>query len=155
MEVQNLRVLSSSHSLQIALKGVLEGTDGLDKHKQTLLERVPKTGDWAKIGKDSVSMSDIAFLSAKTGHEFAILKGKRNDILFHGGESNCVFDDDLVELLKGGKFSLYAHSHPDYDLIVPSDDDRNFLKCINQNESKIISWITGRELSFTANKFDI
>lgn len=129
--------------------------DGLDKHKQALLDKVPCTGNWVDIVSSSVSLQDIAFLSAKTGHEFALLKGKKNDILFHGDARHCIFDDDLVEMLKSGKVRLYAHSHPDYETIIPSDDDREFLRYIGQSESKIVSWITGRALSFTANKFDI
>ena len=147
--------LSSSHSLLVSLNGVLNGTAGLDKHRQSLLDRVPNSNDWAKIEKDSVTTQDIAFLSARTKHEFAILKGKRNDILYHGASAHCIFDDDLVEMLIAGKLILYAHSHPDRENIVPSDDDRRFLKKIGQYESIIVSWITGRELSFTANKFDI
>jgi proteasome lid subunit RPN8/RPN11 len=58
-------------------------------------------------------------------------------------------------MLKNGKLSLYAHTHPDYDSVIPSDDDRDFLKFIGQNSSIIVSWITGREFSFTTNKFDI
>ena len=58
----------------------------------------------------SVSLQDIDFLSAKTGHEFALLKGKKNDILFHGDARHCIFDDD-----------------------------REFLQYIGQSESKIVS----------------
>ena len=32
-------------------------------------------------------MKDLAFLTAKTGDEFAILKGKKEDILFHGSKA--------------------------------------------------------------------
>jgi hypothetical protein len=155
MDYEQNSQLSSAHSVKTSLKGVLEGTAGLDMHKQALLDRVPNTGDWAKVDKDSVDTLDLAFLSAKTNHEFALLKGKKNDILFHGEARHCVFDDDLVEMLKNGKLSLYAHTHPDYDSVIPSDDDRDFLKFIGQNSSIIVSWITGREFSFTTNKFDI
>ena len=133
----------------------MEGTDGLDKHKQALLDKVPNTGDWANVAKDSVSLRDIAFLSAKTGHEFALLNGKKNDILFHGNTTECFFDDDLVDMLKSGKITLYAHSHPDYKKIIASTNDRKFLKNIGQTESLIISWITGEIRSFTSNEFDI
>lgn len=155
MEEQSSTVLSSTHSLQISLKGVLDGTDGLDKHKQSLLDRVPNTNDWAKVTKDSVSLQDIAFLSAKTQHEFALLAGKKNDILYHGNATNCIFDDDLVDMLICGKYRLYVHSHPDYSKIIASSDDRKFLKRIGQTESLIISWITGEIRSFTSNAFDI
>lgn len=148
-------LLSSTHSLQISLKGVLDGTDGLDKHKQSLLDRVPTTNDWAKVTKESVSLLDVAFLSAKTQHEFALLSGKKNDILYHGDATNCIFDDDLVDMLISGKYRLCVHSHPDYSKIIASSDDRKFLKRIGQTESLIISWITGEVRSFTVNEFDI
>ena len=52
------------------------------------------------------------------------------------------------------KLRLIAHTHPDYDEIIPSKDDRLFLKQIGQDESIIISYITGKAQTFRANLFD-
>ena len=49
---------------------------------------------------------------------------------------------------------MVAHTHPDYNFIEPSTDDRDFLKYIGQQKSIIISYITGYEMEFTSNIFD-
>lgn len=67
---------------------------------------------------------------------------------------HCKFDEDLLTLLKAKKLRLVAHSHPDYNSIKPSADDRDFLKYIGQSKSIIISYITGYTMEFTNNIFD-
>lgn len=156
MQTQNDSLeVSSSHSFRTSLEGVKNGTDGLDERRESMLKRVPQSNNWANFAKGSLTTNDIAYLSAKTGHEFAILRGKRVDILFHGVAQHCKFTDDLVDMLKSGQLRLFAHSHPDYDVIIPSADDRKFLNTIKQKESIIISWITGKEITFTGSAFDI
>ena len=76
-------------------------------------------------------------MSAATHHEFALLRGKSKDILFHGEKEHCYFDEELMDLLKSKKMRLVVHSHPDYNSIEPSLDDRMFLKSINQKEGMI------------------
>ena len=146
--------LSSSKSLQISLEDVKRGRAGLNKRRQSLLERVPKTDDWAKFAADSISMKDSAFLTAKTGDEFAILKGKKADILFHGSKNSCLFDGVLCDMLVGGQLRLYGHSHPAERVPAASSADRNTLSLIGQKKSRIISAITGREIEFTDQEFD-
>ncbi len=58
-------------------------------------------------------------------------------------------------MLLEGKITLVAHSHPDTDLIIPSEGDRKFLKSINQEKSVIISWITGKQIVFYADRYRI
>lgn len=99
--------LSSSKSLQVSLAEVKRGRAGLNKHRQSLLDRVPATDDWAKFAADSISMKDIAFLTAKTGDEFAILKGKKEDILFHGSKNSCLFDGVLCDMLASRQLKLF------------------------------------------------
>lgn len=67
---------------------------------------------------------------------------------------HCEFSDELLTLLKTKKLRLIAHTHPDYNFIEPSADDRHFLKYIDQEKSIIISYITGYEMEFTSNLFD-
>ena len=75
-------LLSSAHSMEVSLETIKRGNAGLSSRRRMLLARVPKINDWAKFDRDSISMKDIAFLSAKTDDEFAILRGKKEDILF-------------------------------------------------------------------------
>ena len=146
--------VSSSHSLRISLTDLRSGKAGLNKKRTNLLTRIPHSGDWLCTKKGEYEIADLAFLTAATGHEFAILSGKREDIIFHGTERSCVFKDTVADLLKSHKFSLLAHSHPFEDYPVPSKDDRNVLKEIEQRESKIISATTGITITFTQNQFD-
>lgn len=146
--------LSSTSSMRTSLKAIYNGEAGLNERRKQLLNRVPNSHDWAAFEYDSISIKDIAYLSAATHHEFALLRGKTKDILFHGVDCHCNIIGEMLELLKQKKLRLIAHTHPDYDEIIPSKDDRLFLKQIGQHESIIISYITGRELTFSANLFE-
>lgn len=146
--------LSSTSSTRTSLEAIRNGEAGLNEHRKRLLERVPNPEDWAAFQRDSISNKDIAYLSAATHHEFALLRGKTKDIIVHGVERHCNFDEDILELLKIGKLRLVAHTHPDFGAIEPSEDDRAFLKYISQKSSVIVSYITGMEIQFSANLFD-
>ena len=78
------------------------GSAGLNEHRRQLLNRVPNTNDWARFAQNSLTMKDLAFLTAKTEDEFAILKGKKEDILFHGSKYHCDFEGVLYEMLIKG-----------------------------------------------------
>ncbi len=152
--IYNQFLLSSDKSYMTSLKSIKNGEAGLNVRRTKMLEKVPNPGNWCIFKKNYLTTKDIAFLSAYTNHEFAILRGKSNDILFHGTERHCIFDNNMVELLKSGKLKLIAHTHPDAEKIIPSKDDRNFLKQIGQKNSCIVSSVTGKERTFTANMFD-
>ena len=154
VELKERMLLSSSSSTRKSLEAIRNGDAGLTERRKNILSRVPNSNDWAAFEKDSVSTKDIAYLSAYTSHEFALLRGKKRDIVFHGIERHCNFNDDLLDLLKIGKLRLVAHTHPDYESIHPSADDRSFLRYINQDESLIISYITGNEKRFSASYFE-
>ena len=146
--------LSSSKSVRTSLQAVYNGPAGLNLRRQQMLDRVPKSNDWAAFKLNSIKIRDIAYLSAATHHEFAILRGKSKDILFHGVRWHCNFSNELIELLKERKLRLIAHTHTDIDRIVASLDDREFLRAIGQKESIIISSITGDEKVFYADMFE-
>ena len=148
------RKLSSSESTRISLEAVRMGEAGLNQHRQNLLNRVPNQNDWAALQRDTVTIKDIAYLSAATHDEFALLQGKTKDIIFHGEREHCYFNDELINLLKSKKLRLVVHSHPDYNDIDPSQDDREFLQYIEQKESLIVSYITGRVQGFKADPFN-
>ena len=146
--------LSSAKSMEISLEKVRQGKAGLSKHREALLSRVPRANDWACFPKGNISMKDIAFLTAKTGDEFAILSGKKGDILFHGIRNHCIFSEDLSEMLIKGQLKIYGHSHPGERFPMPSYDDRETLKLIGQKRSRLVSAVTGREIEFSDNVFE-
>lgn len=147
--------LQSSQSMRVSLESIRRGEGGLDEHRASMLRRVPDVGDWAKFSYEHLSMKDLAYLTAKTGHEFAILRGKHEDILFHGTARRCTFDDALVDLLLARRLVIYGHSHPGEEIPIPSPQDRRTLRSIGQPQSRLISGISGRETTFSQDEFEI
>lgn len=147
-------ILSSTASTKKSLEAIRNGDAGLNERRKAILERVPNSNDWAAFEHESIKNKDLAYLSAVTHHEFALLRGKTKDIVFHGIERHCEFSEELLMLLKTKKLRLVAHTHPDYGAIEPSSDDRDFLKYIGQKKSTIVSYITGYEMEFTSNIFE-
>lgn len=147
--------LQSAQSLRISLESIRRGEGGLDEHRATMLRRVPEAGDWAKFPHGHLSMKDLAYLTAKTGHEFAILRGKREDILFHGTDRRCIFEGVLEELLLSKRLMLLGHSHPGEMKPVSSKEDRDVLRMIGQTTSRLISGLSGIEIQFSDDPFEI
>lgn len=146
--------LDSSHSTEISLEAIRTGEAGLNAHRQSMLNRVPEMGDFASFDHESLNLKDIAYLTAKTGHEFAILRGKDVDILFHGDSRHCKFSETLVEMMISGKLLILGHTHPGEDNPTPSDEDRMALKQIGQKMSTVVSGRTGKMVEFGPDKFD-
>lgn len=147
--------LQSAQSMRVSLESIRRSGGGLDERRTSMLRRVPEVGDWAKFPHEYLLMKDLAYLTAKTGHEFAILRGKREDILFHGTTRQCVFDDALVDLLLAKRLVIYGHSHPGEEFPVASFQDRKTLRDIGQPFSKLISGMSGRETTFSQDEFEI
>ena len=147
--------VASAHSTQVALHNIRIGEAGLNPHRQSLLNRVPEIGDWAALRRDSIEIRDLAYLSAKTGHEFALLRGKNNDVLFHGTNRQCMFREPLTDLLVNRKFILVAHAHPGEEIPIPSNEDREALKYFGQHRSVVISGLTGITTDYGPDRFDI
>ena len=153
-KIENGVLLSSTKSLQVSLQAVRSGKAGLDAHRQSMSTRVPGQGDWAKFELCSLELRDLAYLTAKTGDEFALLRGKKEDILFHGDPANCNFAGLLGELLLNHKLELVGHSHPAEERPIASSNDRLALKRIGQAKSTIISARTDMYTDFSQNEFD-
>lgn len=147
--------LLSVRSTKVSLEAIRKGNGGLDSHRQSLLEKVEDIGNWASFPLEHLSIKDLAYLTAKTGHEFAILRGKNEDILFHGNNTRCEFGEDLCDLLKNRGYSIWGHSHPGEERPIASPEDRRALKEVGQNESQIISGMTGEIVTYSSNLFDI
>ena len=147
-------VLDSSRSTQISLESIREGNAGLNSRRQVMLNRVPEIGDSAIFKHESLELIDLAYLTAKTGHEFAILRGKDMDVLFHGDANHCEFQETLVDMMMAHKLEILGHSHPGEDDPVPSPGDRLALKRIGQKKSVVVSGRTGRMKEFGQSPFE-
>ena len=147
-------VIASTRSTRVSLAGIRVGRYELNERRKRMLLKVPSAGDYVECEKNSLEMMDLAYLSAKTGDEFAILRSKHTDILFHGLPEKCSFKDELEDGLRNHKYRLIGHSHPGEDEPEPSPEDRAILREIGQNKSTVISARTGRTTDYTANPFE-
>ena len=152
--IDNDLTLASSASTIVSLESIRLGKAGLDAHRQVMMFRVPNTDDWARFEHNSLELKDLAYLTARTGDEYAILRGKKEDILFHGGRTSCSFTGAIFDMLLNQKLELVGHSHPGEDDPVASSDDRAVLRRIGQKSSFVISGRTGRITEFTGNPFE-
>ena len=151
--IEKKLILASTKSTKVSLAGVRIGRYELSERRQNLLQRAPNPGDYVKVDKDTLKVMDLAYLSAKTGHEFAILHGKHEDILYHGTATRCRFIDELEDGLRNHRYELIAHSHPGEEEPEPSMEDRELLREIGQRQSTVISARTGRMTDYTADPF--
>ena len=147
--------LASTRSRQLSLQNIRNGEAGLNAHRQSLLNRVPEIGDWAAFRRNSIELVDLAYLSAKSGHEFALLRGKSSDILFHGSTGHCRFIGELEAIIRSRQVDIIVHSHPGEEDPQPSAEDRQVLREIGQHTSTVVSGITGLTRIFTADPFEI
>lgn len=147
--------LQSGQSMRVSLETIRRGGGGLDEHRASMLRRVPDVGNWANFPREHLTTKDLAYLTAKTGHEFAILRGKHEDILFHGASRSCSFCDTLEEMLLSKRLILFGHSHPGEVMPVAFKEDRDVLRMIGQKTSRLISGLSGTEVEFGDSPFEI
>ena len=135
---------------RLPLMSVRAKKAGLDAKRKGLLEKVSKERQWSVFEYESLGMMDLAYLTAATGHEFAILRGKHEDILYHGTSTGCAFEKDaeLKTALESHKYDIYGHSHPGEPYPMVSSDDRRVLRVLGQKRSKLISGMTGICIDF-------
>ncbi|MBR6474563.1 MAG: hypothetical protein IKS98_03855 [Lachnospiraceae bacterium] len=148
-------ILESSRSIRVSLETIHAGNAGLNNRRMAMLNRVPQIGDSATFNHEYLQLIDLAYLSAKTGHEFAILRGKDIDILFHGNSLHCEFPETLVEMMIDHKVEIIGHSHPGEDDPIPSSADRAALIKIGQKNSFVVSGRTGKMRQFGQSAFDV
>lgn len=144
---------SSSESLRKSLEAIRQGRAGLSEARKNMLGKVPKIGDYNSFAREKVSIHDLAYLSANTGHEFSLFRGKHDDILFHGNHRGCFIKEELANKLKTEGYKWVAHSHIDFGPLVASPADRQTLAQLGQIRSIIVG-PTGEEVSFTQSEFD-
>lgn len=144
---------SSTESYKKSLKSIVSGKAGLDKRRTNILNRVPETGDFVELERDTISDRDMAYLSAAAGHEFALFRGKHSDILIHGDHKSCnPQSKDLEDQLLSGKYEWVSHTHVSGSL-MPSQGDRDTLILLHQKESLIIG-VDGSVRKFSQSVFD-
>ena len=142
----------STKSYKRSLLDIRSGKAGLDKRRQNILNRMPYSGDFLKLQRESISVRDLAYLSAATSNEFTLFRGKEHDIIVRGNSMECNIEEDLSEEIIKKHFKWIAHSHVDGGPLMASVEDRKTLHKLNQAESIIVG-IDGEEIVFGQSLF--
>ena len=61
--------ISSEESTRISLQSIREQRDGLNRHRQSILNRVPERETWCSFPLKTIEDKDLAYLSAATGDD--------------------------------------------------------------------------------------
>ena len=143
----------SPQSYRRSLKQIAEGKAGLSKRRKNILARIQNTGEYHRYKREEISTRDLAYLSAATGHEFALFRSKREDILIRGNSRACDIVGELGEEILNKHYKWVAHSHVDGGFLTASLADRETLRKLGQ-KSSIIVGINGEEREFFQSEFD-
>ena len=114
-------------SLKLLIAALRDGEIGLNDRRQSILKRVPETGDWGMLQKQVEAM-DLVWLAAATGDCFelyecsALYHGSIMQILRHGDDN---LDSVLKYLLAEGKVYLTARCRPgEIEPEIGADDEK-------------------------------
>ena len=111
----------------------------LNNRQKQLLEMLPEFDSRVIVPKDSVNMSDLAALTAKTGHEFAMFTKNGDRLIIRGNTNKVNIDIESAKQLAESGYKWSGHTHPgtDYLVMQASDGDYAILDCFKQDTSVI------------------
>lgn len=148
-----ISLAGSPKSYKRSLMDIAAGKAGLNQHRQNILNKLQNSGDYARYEIDSITIRDLAYLSAATRNEFALFRSKREDIIIRGNSRACDIVGDLGEEILTRKYEWVAHSHVDGGNLTASAADRETLRKLGQRKSIIVG-IDGEEIEFYQSPFE-
>ena len=143
----------SNKSYKRSLLDIAEGKAGLNKKRQSILNKLKESGAVSRYDKGTISTRDLAYLSAATKNEFALFRSKKEDIIIRGTAKSCDVAGELADEITNKKYEWVAHSHVDMGNLTPSQEDRITLMRLGQKKSIIVG-IDGEEVVFYQSPFD-
>ncbi|MBQ4466094.1 MAG: hypothetical protein II916_09055 [Oscillospiraceae bacterium] len=111
----------------------------LNNRQQALLEHLPEYDSRVKVRKREVNMADLAALTAKTGHEFAMFTRKQERLIIRGNavKVNISLDDAKALASDGYRWSGHTHPGDTLNCLMPSGGDKAVLEQFPQKTSVI------------------
>lgn len=143
----------STKSYKRSLLEIAAGKAGLDKRRKNILAQIRKPGEYHRYSQGEISIRDLSYLSAATGHEFALFRSKREDILVRGDSKSCNIVGEIGEEILNKHYKWIAHSHVDGGVLAASIADRKTLERLHQASSVIVG-IDGEETTFHQSLFE-
>ncbi len=106
----------------------------LNNRQQELLDALPEYDSRIIVPKKSVNMADLSALTAKTGDEFAMFTNKDKRLVIRGNEYkvNVTVAEATALADQGYRWSGHTHPGTGINVKVPSQGDKEILKCFPQ-----------------------
>jgi len=111
----------------------------LNYRQNELLKMLPSYDNAVVVPKNTVSMFDLAALTAKTGVEFSMFTKGSERLIIRGDSRSVNVDVAMARQLAEKGYRWSGHTHPGVDDLVkiPSSGDIAVLRAFNQKESVI------------------
>ena len=121
----------------------------LNNRQQTLLDSLPNYDSRITVPRDSVNMTDLSALTAKTGDEFAMFTKGNERLVIRGNSYKVNINVEQAKSLAAKGFKWSGHTHPgtDINVLIASTGDKEILNCFPQSISVIYD-STGRFRTF-------
>lgn len=134
-----IRAIEQQHTGKGNPNAILTFDVPLNNRQQALLEQLPEYDSRVKVGKREVNMADLAALTAKTGHEFAMFTRKQERLIIRGNavKVNISLDDAKALASDGYRWSGHTHPGDTLNCLMPSGGDKAVLEQFPQKTSVI------------------
>lgn len=111
----------------------------LNSRQEKLLEALPEYDSRTIVPRDSVNMSDLSALTAKTGDEFAMFTKGNERLIARGNYKEVNINPKEAAKLAAEGYKWSGHTHPGITILcmMPSDGDKEILRQFNQTQSVI------------------
>jgi hypothetical protein len=115
----------------------------LNNRQQTLLDMLPDYDSRALVGRDDISMMDLAALTASEGVEFAMFTRGSERLVVRGDAEHVNINSRSAVELNAQGYRWSGHTHPGGSMMVllSSEGDREVLEAFNQDTSVIYNSI--------------
>ena len=111
----------------------------LNNNQRLILDNLPEYDSQYIFPKDSVSMIDLAALTAKTGDEFAMFTRGSQRLVIRGNSVSVNVNVDKAKEMAENGYKWSGHTHPgvDFNCLMASSGDIDVLKAFRQEYSVI------------------
>lgn len=111
----------------------------LNNRQKELLESLPEYDSRITVPKELVNMADLSAMTAKTGNEFAMFTKGNERMIIRGNSKKVNISTDNAKQFSEQGYKWSGHTHPgtDINVLMPSDGDKQILRCFEQEQSVI------------------
>lgn len=111
----------------------------LNSRQASLLKALPEYDSRVIVPKETVNMSDLSALTAKTGDEFAMFTKGNERLIIRGNSIKVNIDFAQANQMSQQGYKWSGHTHPGDTFLAmqPSDGDYSILECFKQEMSVI------------------